>query len=399
MATAAFVVTDWEHAFKAEVTYRTDPGAPVGGDFMRLQTQFPFKRKKERRDRDGDSDNSASVVTTQGGRESCEWSVEGDVIPSDNGTTPTPPDTDVLYEANFGQKNTCTAHTTTAAGSAGTSLVLTPGGGAASGIPTGGRVLIAVDVDATLGYEVRRVASRSTDTVTLTQTFTGAAAPAAARTVKVCAATYAPLKSAAKTLYGYTWLSGDNLRQKAGGLIAQMLEINLEGGAGVPVPTHKFSGPGAEIATHSTAKPAVTVAGTPLAGSEAKVWFGAVKHCLTSFKFSFDNSLENRESEYCALFPTGPKRTKNNGRFVANLEVTFLLTTGTIEGYWNNADLLQSHDVMIQVGVTPGSILAINVPKFVPDGEIGEVEGEAALTLKGRCYATVADDEAFCAFL
>jgi hypothetical protein len=140
MATAAFVVSDYEHAFKKEVTFNTDPGAPVGGDFLRLKTEFPFKRLKERRDRDGDKDNSASVSVTQGGREKSDWAVEGDVILSGNGTTPTPPDADVLLEANLGQKNTCTAHTTTAAGSAGTTLNLTPGGGAASGIPTTGRV-------------------------------------------------------------------------------------------------------------------------------------------------------------------------------------------------------------------------------------------------------------------
>jgi hypothetical protein len=400
MATPAFLVSDYEHAFKAEVTFNTDPGPPVGADFMRLQTPFPWKRLKERRDRDSDKDNSASVSVTQGGREKSDWTAEGDIIPSGNGTTPTAPDADVLFEANLGQKNTCTAHTTTAAGSSGVTLNLTPGGGAASGIPTGGRVIIAVDVDATLGYEARRVASRATDAVTLTQTFTGATNPAASRTVKVCAATYAPLKSALKTLHGYTWLNGNNFRQRAGGLIAQMLEINLDGSQGVPVPTMKFSGPGAQIAPHTTSKPTPTLAGDPLAATEAKVWFGATKHCLTSFKFSFDNSIELRESEFCNLFPTGPKRTKNKGKFVADLEISFLLQTGTIEGYHDNADGLQAYDVMIQIGVAPGAILAINVPRFIPDVEPGEVEGEVALTLKGRCYASAAgEDEAFVAFL
>jgi hypothetical protein len=179
-----------------------------------------------------------------------------------------------------------------------------------------------------------------------------------------------------------------------------MLEIDLDGSAGVPVPTWKFSGPGAQIAPHSTSKPTPTLAGDPLAASEAKVWFGATKHCLTSFKFSFDNSLELRESEFCNLFPTGPKRTKNNGKFVANLEISFLLQTGTIEGYWDTADLLTAYDVMIQIGISPGNILAINVPRFIPDTEIGAVEGEVAITLKGRCYASSAgEDEAFVAAL
>jgi hypothetical protein len=387
-----FVVTDYEHAIKAEVTFNTDPGPPVGADFARFKTRFPFKRDKSRKDRDGDSDKSATVVTVQGGRERSTWELEGDLIPSGNATTPTPPDVDPILEAHYGVKTVCTAHTTTAAGSAGTSIVLTPGGGAASGIPVGGGVHIAVDVSAAFGYEVRRVISRSTDTLTIDRAFS--TDPATGRTVKVCAASYKFSKAVEKTLHGYTWLNGDNFRQKAGGLIAQMLELSLNGGDDVPIVSFKASGPGAQIAPHTTAKPAPALAGEPLAPVEAKVWFGANKHCLTEMTFTSDNSLEHRESEFCTLFPTGTKRTKNNGRFMVNLDIGFLLTTGTIEGYWDVADALTVYDVLIQIGITPGAILAISIPKYVLDAEIGEVEGEVAINCSGRGYGTsLGDDE------
>jgi hypothetical protein len=87
-----FVSTDFEHSVQLEATFNTSPGAPVGADFARFKTRFPFKRKKARHDRDADSDNSASVVTTQGGRESSDWELAGDVTPSGNASTPTPPD-------------------------------------------------------------------------------------------------------------------------------------------------------------------------------------------------------------------------------------------------------------------------------------------------------------------
>jgi hypothetical protein len=393
-----FVQTDFEHALQLEGTFNTAPGAPVGADFVRFRTRFPFKRKKARVDRDQDSDNSASVVTTQGGRESSEWELEGDVTPNGNGSTPTKCDADPALEAHFGLSTACTAHTTTAAGSAGTSIVLTPGGGAASGIPTGGNVIIAIDIDGAGAYETRRVISRSTDTLTIDQAFSSD--PPTGRTVKVSAATYKYSKAQLKTLHGYTWLSGDNFRQKVGGLIAQMLELGIDASGEAPTATWKFSGPGCQIAPHSTAKPTPVTAGQPLVPTKTKVFVGSTLHCLTKVQFQGDNSIELRESELCDQFPSGVKRTKNNGRWNGRLTLGLLLTTGTVEGYWDNADGLTSYNLNIQIGITPGQILAINIPKFIPDAEVGDVAGEVALELVGRCYdSTTGDDSVFLALI
>src|SRR4030095_15059504 len=134
--------TDVEIGIQLEAVVGTSPGALVGGDFARFRHGYPFKLDPDRLDRDEDADNTASVTVPQKGRERTQWELMGGYIPSANGTTPTVIDCDQLYEGHFGSQNVCTAHTTTAAGSVGTSIVLTPGGGAASGIPTTGGALL-----------------------------------------------------------------------------------------------------------------------------------------------------------------------------------------------------------------------------------------------------------------
>ncbi len=163
-----------------EAAFNTSPGALVGADAFKHTGGKAIKKVVSQRPRDQDRDNAQpSVITTQKGRESTEISIEAQLIPSGNSATPTEPDYDALLEAHFGSKHKCTAHTTTAAGSASVTLNLTAGGGAASGILAGD--LIAVDVDATFGYEVRRVVSIATDVVTVNAAFS--ANPAISRVV------------------------------------------------------------------------------------------------------------------------------------------------------------------------------------------------------------------------
>lgn len=390
-----FVKTDYEHAAQVEATYNTSPGALAGTDFFRCQSAFMFKRVQARYDRDQDSDNSASVLTTQRGRESCTFEVTGDIIPSGVTGTPTEPDMDQFYLTHFGQKHKCTAHTTTTAGSAGTSLVLVGGGGAASGIAAGD--LIAVDVSSTFGVEVRRVISIATDTVTVNAAFS--ANPASGRAVYT-GTTYRFLKtSTSVSVFLWSFLSGNNFRESAGGCIPRQLKVDIDFTQDTPVASQTFSGEGANITTHATSKPTPTLAGLPLLPSESKFFFGATKQCLTALGLESDNGNELRQDESCSLFPTGVKRTGNNGRYNVKLTCSFLRDSTTHEGYFDNADILQTYDVIGQMGVAVGNIFAVAAPDFVPDAEVTELEGEVGVTLSGRCYGTTADDEIYVAFI
>jgi hypothetical protein len=383
-----YVKTDFEHAVQLEVAFNTSPGALAGADFFRCQSAFMFKREQARYDRDQDSDNSASVLTTQRGRESSTWEVTGDLIPSGVTGTPTAPDMDAFFEAHFGAKHTATAHTTTAAGSAGVTLNLAVGGGAASGIAIGD--LIAVDVSAAFGVEVRRVVNIVGDVVTMNAALS--ADPAAARAVYT-GTTYSYSKAATKTLHLWSYLSGDNLREKVGGAIAKQLKVDIDWGQETPVAKITFSGDAAAITTHATARPTPTVAGLPLLPSESKFFFGATKQCITKLGFESDNGLELRETESCGLTPSGVKRTANNGRFMPKLTVGLLRDTTTHEGYFDNADVLQTYDAIAQFGVGPGNMVAIAAPDWVPDADVDDTDGDVSISLSGRCYAVAGNDE------
>jgi hypothetical protein len=386
-----FVETDFEAAVQLEAAFNTSPGALAAADFFRCQTGFLFKRDQARYDRSKDKDNSASVLTTQRGRESSTWQVTGDLIPSGVTGTPTAPDMDQFFEAHFGSKFTCTAHTTTAAGSSGVTLNLTTGGGAASGIRTTGGDLIAIDVDATNGVEVRFVVSRAGDVVTLNAALT--ANPAAARNVYV-GTTYSFSKAALKTLHLWQFLGGDNFREKAGGCIPRQFKLDIDWGQDTPVAKVTFSGTGAEIAPHSTSKPTAVVAGLPLLPSESKFFWGATKDCfINSLSFESDNGVELRNNTLCSSKPTAAKRTGNDGRFMPKLTVNLLRDTTTHEGYFDNADLLQSYGIIAQMGVAVGNIAAIYCPDWVPDADGTVIDGEVGITLSGRCYGVVGDDE------
>ncbi len=390
-----FVETDYEHAVQLEAAFNTSPGALAGTDFFRCQSGALFKRDQARYDREKDKDNSASVLTTQRGREFSTWEVQGDLIPSGNAATPTAPDMDAFFEAHLGLKTAATAHTTTAAGSTGTTLNLTPGGGAASGIPTAGGVLIAVDVDASFGVEIRRVVSRSGDVVTMNAALS--ANPAAARAVYV-GVTYSMSKAAQKSLHLWEYLGGNNFREKVGGAIAKQMKLDIDFTQDTPVATVSFSGEAAQITTHATSKPTTTVAGLPLLPSESKVFFGAAKLCVTQISLESDNGLELRKDESCSLFPTGVKRTANDGRFNVKVTTELLRDTTTHEGYFDNADLLQTYDSIFQLGIAPGAMVGIACPDFVPDAERTVPEGEVGVKLAGRAYGTVGDDELYITF-
>jgi hypothetical protein len=393
-----FLTRDAEVAVQLEAAFGTSPGALAGTDFFKSRTRYAFRRIKARRDRDGDGDRGqASVITTQGGREKSSWSVEGDIVPASIAGTPTAPDMDAFFEAHMGTKVTTTAHTTTGAGTTGTSLVLTAGGGAASGIPVGGGILIAIDVDAANGVEVRFVVSRTTDTVVMDRALS--ANPIAGRAVYVPGATYKLSASTLKSLHLWSFLDGDNFRHKVPGAVPRMMQLGCDFTPEVPVGTCQFSGEGMPIETHATARPTPVTAGLPLVPTISRVWFGTAKHCITKVDLQSDNGIELRENQSCTLFPSGVKRTGNNGRYNITQAISVLLETGTVEGYYDAADDLTAYDVIVQLGVAPGSIVAWRTPKFVPDTEIGEQDGEMTLDVSGRVYGVTGDDGLYLSFI
>jgi hypothetical protein len=388
---------DFELFAQLESAWGTSPGALAGADAFKSRTKFPFKRNKARYDRDNDMDNGQrSVLETQGGREFGSWNATLDVIPSGVAGTPTEPDVDVFLEAHLGTKHKATAHTTTAAGSSGVTLNLTPGGGAASGIATGD--LIAVDVSAAVGYEVRQVTNIVTDTVTVDRAFT--TDPAAARTVKT-GTTYRLSATAFKSVHLWGYLNGDNFRHKMPGAIVKELGIDIDFNSETPVASMSLSGDGQAIATHSTARPTPVTAGQPLLPSQGKVFIGASGLLsLTKAGLKSMSALELRQSESTSLFPTGVKGTANKSRYNVTQTLEMLLLTGVIEGYYDGAAALTAYDVIVQIGITPGAIVAWRTPKFIPDVEPGDTGDDVNLSLAGRCYAlTTPDTEVSLAFL
>lgn len=391
-----FLNRDYSHYAQIEAAFNTSPGALAGGDAFKTQSGKLLKRIKARLDRNKDKDNNqASVVTTQGGREKSSWQVEGAAIPSGNASTPTEPDMDVFFEAHLGLKHKATAHTTLTTGSTTTLLKLTPGGGAASGIQVGD--IIAVDVGGAFGYEARQVTIVATDDVTVDRALSQA--PASGQAVKV-GTTYRLSSAQMKTLHIWEYLNGNNFRHKAGGCIPRNLEVAINGGDDTPNTKITVSGEGAAIATHATSIPTPTTAGDWHVPTEAKLWIGTTLHCLVSASLKSDNGVELRESEFCTLIPSGVKRTGNDGRYMVTQKLELLLTTGTIEGYYDNAAALTAYDVLVQLGVAIGKMIVWRTPKFIPDAEVGETANEVSLSLEARCYATSAlDDEWVLAFI
>lgn len=399
MATTYYLDRDHELSVQAESTYGTDPGAASAGDFFKHKTNpDQFRQVRARYDRDQDRDyNSGSVIEAHEGRKHSEFSIACDVIPSGNASTPTAPDVHVLLKTHFGAEHTATAHTTTTTGSTGTALELTTGGGAASGIQAGD--LIAVDVNSTYSYEVRRVVNLATDTVTMDLALS--ANPATGRTVKV-GTTYRYSSTAALSCAIKRWIAGAGKRYTHLGAIVPefTLETNFE--QETPVAMMTFAGRAKGQGTHSDSRPTPTTAGSPLVPSIGRVWVGSTKLCLVNFRVTSNNGRELREAEGCSLQPTGVKFTGNNSRHNAQLELDAFFTTGdedTAAIYDALIAALTSYSVIIQLGQTPGSIVALCAPAFKPEPELSSRNGEVGVRLVGRCYATNGDDELFLAFI
>jgi hypothetical protein len=390
-----FIVRDFETFVQLETVWGTSPGALAGADAFKSRTKFAFKRVKARYDRENDMDNAQrSVLSTQGGRESGTWAVDLDVIPGGNAAAPTVPDVDPFLEAHFGTKHLATANTTTAAGSTATSINLAVGGGAASGVQTGD--LVAFDVSAVFGIEVRQVTVAG-DVLTVDRALSGA--PAAARNVYL-GTTYSLSAAALKSVYLWQFLNGANFRHAMPGSVVKDLSIDIDFNNVTPVASMKLSGPGQPIITHANARPTPVTIGQPLLPSQGKVWIGPSGVLgVTKVGLKSVSALDLRESESTSLFPTGVKGTANKSRYMISQQLELLLLTGTIDAYFDNANVLTAYDVITQIGITPGQIVAWRTPKFILDGDIGDAGDEVTFSGSGRCYGTTADDEIKLAFL
>ncbi len=404
MAITHFLEREHEISLQEEVTYALDPGAAAAGDSFKHQTGMDaVKRAIARSDRDKDRDYAqASVNSTQKGRESSTIKIAGDLIPSGNATTPTVPDMDKAFKAVLGAVHTATAHTVTVAGSTGVTLNIAVGGGAASGLQIGD--MLAVDVSTAVGYEARQVVNLVGDVVTVDRKFT--ADPAAGRTVKV-GSTFKLLETAKLSVYLKRWIGGAGYRLAVPGVILSDMELNVDSAQDTPVAKVSFSGRGAVELVHSEARPTFTFLGQALVPSESICWFDAgltprKLYLAGQASLKVNNGLELRENESRSLVPTGVKRTGNDSRYNVGLTLGMLLTTGDEDttALYASIQSLGPLDILLQLGKTAGSIFALRAPKWIPDGDLGARDGEAAITLGGgRCYGTIGDDEVTIAFI
>jgi hypothetical protein len=403
MAITYMLSREVELAVQKESSYGTSPGAIAGTDFFKHKSRLHITpvRAEYRRNQDAAYQN-ASVIGRQAGRESSDVRVDCDLIPSGNATVITAPDVDVLLEAVMGTKHAATAHTVTVAGSAGTNLKLAVGGVAATGVAVGD--LVAVDVDATFGYEVRRVVALvgggTPDDITLNAALS--ANPAVGRTVKL-GTTYKLLSTASISTYLWQWIAGTEARHVVPGCVWQQLALACEFANETPVATIGFTGKGARETTHATARPTPSTAGVPLLAAEGKFFAGASLHRLLSAGLTVNSLTDLRNNESTSLVPTGVKNTNNDSRWLVEASIRALLTTGDRDtaALYNtqNATTPASIDAIVQLGTSPGSIVAWAMPKWHARPVRSEQDGEFAVDFAGTADGTTLDDEAFLAFL
>ena len=386
--------TNYVHFAEVEAAYGETTATPAAGDAFRSRTKtLMFKRVLERLDRDQDADRTMTVHTTQAGRESATWEVEAAITPSGVTGTPTAPDMGEFFRAHFGTQDVGAAHSTCTSGST-TTLVE----GAAGAVTTLGVVVGDwIAVVTTAGIEARQITNIATDAMTVTPALTSAPANGSAITAAV---SYRLSDTNVLSMILYSYLDGDNFREKLPGCIVSDMEVSIDLASGTPEAMVKFSGAGARISTLATTIPTPTTAGQPLVPNGGVfAWFGTTKVCPTSVSLKSNNGMELRNNEGCSFYPTGVKLTGNGGKRQISLDIEMLLSGSTIEGYYDNADALTAYDVTVQFNNVVGQSFAFRLPKYVPDAEPGEVEGEVSMALSGRAYGNgTAASELSCCF-
>lgn len=395
---ATFLLNENELAVAKEVSYGTEPGGgpgPVAGDFFKHTSShvgIVAVQEAEPNDRERDG-ASASVKTQFRGRKMTNVSIETDLIPSGNGSTPTAPDIDVLLEALMGAKTTATANSTTTTGSTTTVLELTTGGAAAMGIVVGD--LIGVNVSSTYGIEVREVTDITGDAVTVDRALS--AAPASGRAV-IGGTTYRFDHEQLISVYLWLFGSGTGYRHAVPGVCIQDLALALAFTQAVPRASLTFTGMGKFEVEHTRSRPTPTTAGTPLAPIVGSAWLGATKACMLATNLRVNNGVTLRNNESCTLEPSGLRRTENNARFLVEQSLDVYLTDTNLSLY-TDGRTLTAIDSLVQLGDTAGQMMAWRCKNWQPRSERFEQETEMGLRLTGRAFGTAGDDEIVIAYL
>jgi hypothetical protein len=392
-----FNESDYELFVKTESSYGDAAATPSAGDAVRTRTRFPFKREKARLYRDQDMDGTSSVASVAGGREHGTWEIPAALTPSGVSATPTAPDLGEVFKAWFGVEDVGVGHSTLTTGSTTTVLQGTAGAVAALGLVVGDFVGVqAPAATPTLGVEVRQVTSITTDAITVDRALTSA--PLTGRALYGCV-TYKLSRSVINSLALFSYLNGDNAEEKLTGAICSDMKIDYDAGSDTPELTLTFSGMGKKVEPFTHTKPTGTFAGENLIPPAVYAYFGTDKHCILNFSLNANNALDLRNNESCTLNPSGTKRTGNNGKYNVEFDVAMMLTTGTVEGYYDAADDLTKYDVLVQCGTELGKGFAFRLPAYCPDADRGIEDGEVSLELSGRALGTgVADTEITCCF-
>lgn len=393
---AYYLLREDELSTQVESTYGTKPGSPAAGDYFKhTSTRLTINRITETYYRDKDRDLAqASVKNVQIGRQKSTIGIDADLIPSGNAATPTAPDTKNLWKELFGKATTLTANSTIAAGSTATIINLAGGGGAATGIRTGGGDIIVVDTGGTFGLEARRVVSRSTDAVTLDRAL--GQVPANAQNV-YCGTTYQLDITQLASLH--LWLWNGALKYRYPGVILNQGGIKVDFSQRTPVATQSFSGEAQPEAANADTRATPTTAGNPLVPASGKIWLGATKAFMVNAMFSLKNGYELRDSESDALQPNAVKRTGNGGgRYVVEQELDFFFTD-TMQTFYDASRTLTAIDTICQLGNSPGNIVVWSCPKWQPIGNDTDFGTEIGLKLLGRALGTSGDDEISLAFV
>jgi hypothetical protein len=399
MAFGSALLRDYILFVQPEASYGVSPGALAGTDAFKHTGSLPLSRKVERYFRSKDRDSGqASVLNVQPGRETGGVAIECDLIPSGVTGTPTPPDIDELVKANMGTKLVGTAHTTTTVGSAGTDIVLVGGGIAASGIAVG--QMIACDQDGAGNYEVRQVVTvgvGGADHFAVDRAFTTTNV-ATGRAVKV-GVTYRLLNSALLSVYLWQFNS-NNLRYVMPGCVMSEMDLSLNYADGAPVGKVKFNGMGQRKRPQtSTTIPTPSVAGVPLVPTVGKIWLGAVRYNVVNVGLNVKNGLTLRNNQSDQLFPSGVKRTDQDGRYEVTQTLEMIATDVTQSNLYDTAPTLTQQDAIVQLNNAIGNIVAWRTPNFRPDVDESEIDGEVGHKLSGRCLGVSGDDEVTLAFI
>ncbi len=370
-----------------ESSYNVEPDAVAAGDAALTRTVQPFVREKARSDRDSDLDRSASTFTTQGGREKSAFTYENAVLPAGVTATPTAPDYFVLPKTHFGSQSIHSAHSTTTSGSTGTALNLATGGVAAMGLAVGD--IILVNVSSAVGIEARQVrALPGSDVVTMCRALT--ADPASGRAV-YGTVNWKYSQSNLLSFRGYQYIDGDNHRQACGGINPNVFELSGDWSGDTTEIQEKYTGPGAQLAPYSTSMPTPSILATalPLVTNQGLVWLGSSKACVNKFQLTANNGIELIENGSCGEFPTGLKRTGNNGKYDVQLGIDYTLESQT---HFDAADALTAIDTIVQLGNQLGSIAVFVCRKWIPNADRGDIAGLFGDMLSGRCYATAGSE-------